>query len=203
MKALQIAKTILNKKPDIKSSWEINKLPYYAQMLSLYVYNEPLFDDDILLWAEGPAIKEVQSKFVETQKTLNGVDPVSDLDIKSNLIVDYTLNYFGGYLGSKLQQMTHLSGGAWYRTISMQENLDGKELDNFIEEEEKKFRTNREDSIFYREIVITHDLIKDEIKLSQYNSIREDLDKKAIVNNSYIIDGIDSIINDVKKEFCL
>lgn len=124
MRALQIAKTILNKKPDIKSLWEINKLPYYAQMISLYAYNEPLFDDDILLWAEGPAIKEVQFKFTETQKTLHGAEPISDSDIKSNLIVDYALNYFGGYLGSKLQEMKHLSGGAWYRTISMQKHLE-------------------------------------------------------------------------------
>ena len=60
MHAINIAKEFVKNKK--KSSWEIQKLTYYAQMLSLYLYNEPLFDDDIVVLKDGPAIINVQEK---------------------------------------------------------------------------------------------------------------------------------------------
>ena len=66
MHAINIAKEFVKNKK--KSSWEIQKLIYYAQMLSLYLYNEPLFDDDIVVLKDGPAIINVQENVKSSKK---------------------------------------------------------------------------------------------------------------------------------------
>ena len=102
MHAINIAKEFVKNKK--KSSWEIQKLTYYAQMLSLYLYNEPLFDDDIVVLKDGPAIINVQEKFKEDKK-LKMVEGVKESDSKAKLIIDYTLNFFGGYKGRALDRV--------------------------------------------------------------------------------------------------
>ena len=114
MHAINIAKEFVIKNK--KSSWEIQKLTYYAQMLSLYLYNEPLFDDNIVVLKDGPAIIDVQEKFKEDKK-LKMVKGIEDSDSKSKLVIDYTLKFFGGYKGKDLRDMTHKEGGAWYRVV--------------------------------------------------------------------------------------
>ena len=123
MHAINIAKEFVKNKK--KSSWEIQKLTYYAQMLSLYLYNEPLFDDDIVVLKDGPAIINVQEKFKEDKK-LKMVEGVKESDSKAKLIIDYTLNFFGGYKGRALRDMTHKKGGAWDRVVKEKHITDYK-----------------------------------------------------------------------------
>lgn len=64
MKAIDVARwfyknnlqTKLNNK---KGNIIIQKLCYYAQAMYLSVYGEPLFEEKILAWENGPVIQEV------------------------------------------------------------------------------------------------------------------------------------------------
>lgn len=171
MHAINIAKEFV--KNGKKSSWEIQKLTYYAQMLSLYLYNEPLFDDDIVVLKDGPAIIDVQEKFEEDKK-LEMVKGVEESDSKSKIIIDYTLKFFGNYKGKELRNMTHKEGGAWDRVVKE------KNIINFSKS---------------KNIKIENDYIKNEINL--YKNIIKELNKPAKINKNYLYSDIDNIL----KEF--
>ena len=171
MHAINIAKEFVIKNK--KSSWEIQKLTYYAQMLSLYLYNEPLFDDDIVVLKDGPAIIDVQEKFKEDKK-LKMIKGVEDSDSKSKLIIDYTLKFFGDYKGKDLRDMTHKEGGAWDRVVKEKNITDFSKSKN---------------------IKIENDYIRDEINL--YKNIKEELNKSAKIKKKYLYNDIDNIL----KEF--
>ena len=171
MHAINIAKEFVIKNK--KSSWEIQKLTYYAQMLSLYLYNEPLFDDDIVVLKDGPAIIDVQEKFKEDKK-LKMIKGVEDSDSKSKLIIDYTLKFFGDYKGKDLRDMTHKEGGAWDRVVKEKNITDFSKSKN---------------------IKIENDYIRDEINL--YKNIKEELKKSAKIKKKYLYNDIDNIL----KEF--
>lgn len=171
MHAINIAKEFVKNKK--KSSWEIQKLTYYAQMLSLYLYDEPLFDDDIVVLKDGPAIIDVQKKFKEDKK-FEMVNGVEDNDSKSKLIIDYTLKFFGNYKGRDLRDMTHKKGGAWDKVVKE------KRITNFSKS---------------KNIKIENDYIKDEINL--HKNIIKELNKPAKINKDYLYDDIDNIL----KEF--
>ena len=171
MHAINIAKEFFKNKK--KSSWEIQKLTYYAQMLSLYLYNEPLFDDDIVVLKDGPAIINVQEKFKEDKK-LKMVEGVKESDSKAKLIIDYTLKFFGGYKGRALRDMTHKKGGAWDRVVKEKHITDFSKSKN---------------------IKIENSYIKNEINL--YEDIIKELNKAAEIDKYYLYNDIDNIL----KEF--
>lgn len=172
MHAINIAKEFVKNKK--KSSWEIQKLTYYAQMLSLYLYNEPLFDDDIVVLKDGPAIIEVQEKFKEDKK-LEMVKGIEESDSKSKLIIDYTLKFFGDYKGKELRNMTHKEDGAWDRVVKEKKITD--------------FSKNKN-------IKIENDYIKKEINL--HKNIIKELNKSAKINEKYLYSDIDNILKEFK-----
>lgn len=141
-------------------------------MLSLYLYNEPLFDDDIVVLKDGPAIIDVQEKFKEDKK-LKMVKGVEESDSKSKLIIDYTLKFFGGYKGKELRDMTHKEDGAWDRVVKEKKITDFSESKN---------------------IKIENDYIKNEINL--YRNIIEELKKPSKINKDYLYNNIDDILKD-------
>ena len=59
-----IVKLCIKDNYDISPS-KIQKLLYYMQSLYLYKYNKKLFDENIIAWNCGPAIKEVNTYFTK------------------------------------------------------------------------------------------------------------------------------------------
>ena len=64
MKVIDVARWFYKNNPQVKSNDKngnivIQKLCYYAQAMYLAVYEEPLFNEKILAWENGPVIEKV------------------------------------------------------------------------------------------------------------------------------------------------
>jgi uncharacterized phage-associated protein len=124
---------------------KLQKLLYYAQGVHLAVTGERLFPEDILAWVQGPAVKEVYSKyksFGENPIALDDPDPDSEqeqLDEETKKILRKVHSAFGQYTAWKLREMA-LAEPPWLEAergapISDQAMTDFFR-DNYFEEED-------------------------------------------------------------------
>ena len=113
-KASEIAKVILKMADpeygDIISNLKLQKLLYYTQGIHLALFNDPIFDEDIIAWTYGPVVREV---YREYKKYGNGAVPQPDNDFEHdltddqiNMIIDI-FNVYGQFSALKLMQLTH------------------------------------------------------------------------------------------------
>ncbi len=118
MKAIDIAKLLLKLQNfdslDI-TNLKLQKLLYFAQGLSLAIYNKPLFEEAIEAWSYGPVVPEVYREFKEYGKTpiplpTDDYSHINDSELMN--ILNLTLQEFNQYSAWKLAEITH-SEGPW------------------------------------------------------------------------------------------
>ena len=113
---------------DILSNLKIQKLVYYAQGLSLALYNQPLFEDEILAWEHGPVVENLYRNYKEY-----GADPIplpQDFDInkfsKEQIeLLKEVYDVYGQFSAWKLRNMTHTER-PWLET--QRNNIISKDL---------------------------------------------------------------------------
>lgn len=123
---------------------KVQKLLYYGQGISLALYNEPLFNENIYAWQHGPVIKEVYDflssygrddiKFEEGW--LNDVEKIERND-KFNNILNLTYDNFGGYTAWQLREKSHIPGGPWELTVKekgMDEIIDNDVIKEYFKD---------------------------------------------------------------------
>lgn len=123
---------------------KVQKLLYYGQGISLALYNEPLFNENIYAWQHGPVIKEVYAflssygrddiKFEEGW--LNDVEKIERND-KFNNILNLTYDNFGGYTAWQLREKSHIPGGPWELTVKekgMDEIIDNDVIKEYFKD---------------------------------------------------------------------
>ena len=123
---------------------KVQKLLYYAQGISLSLYNEPLFDENILAWQHGPVVKEVYDFL-----SLNGRNDINfkdewlstiekiERDDKSSNILNLTYDNFGGYTAWQLREKTHTPGSPWemtVKTMGMDRIIDNNLIKTYFKE---------------------------------------------------------------------
>ena len=104
---------------DRVTAWKLQKLVYYAQAWSLVWDEQPLFDEEIQAWANGPVCpdlyKQHRGRFRLYAGDITG-DP-SRLTFDESETVDAVLQYYGHKTGRWLSDLTHmerpLEGCAW------------------------------------------------------------------------------------------
>ena len=108
--SINLASCILNEL-GFSSTMKLEKLVYYCQAVALVNFNEPLFDDEIQAWMNGPVIKRLferhKGEYV-IEKGFFGDDKLADLqdeDVAS--IVHKVLDLYGGKSGKELSEITH------------------------------------------------------------------------------------------------
>jgi uncharacterized phage-associated protein len=113
-RASDIAKIILRlvdpEYGDIISNLKLQKLLYYMQGFHLAMFNEPLFNEEVVAWTYGPVVREV---YQEYKKYGTGAIPQPENDFELNLtdkqrdlIID-VFNVYGQLSALKLMNLTH------------------------------------------------------------------------------------------------
>ena len=87
------------------TTWKLHKLCYYAQAWSLVWDDEPLFNERIEAWANGPVIPALYRRFKGASNAPIG-DP-SRLNDEQRETVDAVLREYGGLSSKALIQLTH------------------------------------------------------------------------------------------------
>lgn len=110
MRAIDVAKWFYKNNPQPKLNSKegnivIQKLCYYAQAMYLAVYKEPLFEDRILAWENGPVIKDVYEIYRYSFLSLkNQENKISD---KIEKILKVVNSVYGYKTAEELIESTH------------------------------------------------------------------------------------------------
>lgn len=102
-----VAQYILDKTGKI-TTWKLQKLVYYAQAWHLVWDEEPLFEEDIQAWINGPVCPDLyryhKGNF-NIQKNRNAKPEVLKSSEKES--VDAVIDYYGSFTGQQLKDLTH------------------------------------------------------------------------------------------------
>jgi len=105
--SLDVAEYILQQKGPV-TAMKLQKLVYYAQAWSLALENEPLFEEAIEAWANGPVVRELYESHrgQYTVSTIVGGDP-DELSEEQKETVDAVVIYYGQKSPEWLKDRTH------------------------------------------------------------------------------------------------
>lgn len=106
--AADVAKYMLVKKGSL-TGYQLQKLLYYCQAWSLAVNREPLFDDEIHAFRNGPVVPKVwachQGKRIVMPSDVRGdADALSDSEMA---LVDAVMDAYDGMTGDELADLSH------------------------------------------------------------------------------------------------
>lgn len=106
--AHDVAKYILERQSPM-TTWKLQKLVYYSQAWHLVWEDEPLFDERIEAWANGPVVRTLydrhKGKF-EIARWPEG--KIRNLTAKQRESIDAVLNFYGDKTGHWLSELTHM-----------------------------------------------------------------------------------------------
>ena len=94
---------------------KLQKLVYYIQAWSLGINNRRMIDCEFEAWAHGPVARDLYNRFKSSKNLYSFItkddvindDPMSQIDRKDIGFIDYILDNYGGFTGSRLEAMTH------------------------------------------------------------------------------------------------
>lgn len=112
---LNVAKFFINmadpEAGDSITHLKVQKLVYYAQGFHLAIFNEPLFEEDILHWLHGPVVesifhsfKEYGSNPIERDNEFHAPDHFNKETLE---LLAEVYEVYGQYSAWKLRNMTH------------------------------------------------------------------------------------------------
>ncbi len=105
-----VAKYILEKKGSM-TTWKLQKLVYYCQVWSVVWDEEPIFDQSIEAWANGPVVRELfnihQGEF---KVNVSNVPRGKSENLKQNHkeTIDAVLRDYGDFTSQYLSDLTHM-----------------------------------------------------------------------------------------------
>jgi uncharacterized phage-associated protein len=103
---VDVAQYILDQRGPI-TTWKLQKLCYYSQAWSLVWDDEPLFDERIEAWANGPVIPDLYSLHRSRYTVGNLGGDAGALDADQEETVDAVLAFYGDKSSSWLSELTH------------------------------------------------------------------------------------------------
>lgn len=116
---------------------KLKKLLYYAQGISLGMYDKPVFKERIEAWQHGPVVREIYGHFskfgrnnIEINMDREKEDIINKIENSKEAIEVLNLAYdnFAIYTAWQLRQMTHEDNTPW--DITQKTKGLGKEIDN-------------------------------------------------------------------------
>lgn len=112
---IDVAQYILDQRGAM-TTWKLQKLIYYCQAWSLVWDDEPLFDDDIEAWANGPVVRvlyDIHAGDFRISKIMGG-DPTR-LNHVQRETIEAVLETYGGKSPQWLSNLAH-SEAPWRNT---------------------------------------------------------------------------------------
>lgn len=126
---------------------KLQKLLYFAQGISLAIYNKPIFKEKIEAWQHGPVVKEVYSLFstfgrnpiiMPMQDTDEEIITKIEQDKEVIDILNLTYNNFAIYTAWQLREMTHMNNSPWditEKTKGLGTEIDRDLINKYFREE--------------------------------------------------------------------
>jgi len=126
-----VAQYILEQRGSM-TTWKLQKLVYYCQAWSLIWDDEPLFDDDIEAWANGPVVRKLYDIHVGHFRisSMEGGDPTR-LNRVQRETIDAVLKTYGDKSPQWLSNLTH-SEPPWRDTRRLAGLSEGERGDAVI-----------------------------------------------------------------------
>lgn len=90
--------------PSKNGNLKLQKLLYYSNALSLSVYDEPLFSNNVEAWVEGPVIKDA---YVAYRYEELWAERAHNISVKAKDILNIVLDLFDDFNALELKKMTH------------------------------------------------------------------------------------------------
>ena len=93
---------------------KLHKLMYYAQGVYLALFNQRLFDEDLLAWKHGPVVASTHARFKGrkeldddlNERQMENFESINDSE-DSRMVLEAVYSQFGGYTAGQLRNMTH------------------------------------------------------------------------------------------------
>ena len=105
--AVDVAEHILTKYGQM-SAWKLQKLVYYAQAWNLVWYEEPLFDDRIEAWANGPVVPNLYDRHRGDFIVSTVMGNAASVSAKEGDTIELIYKHYGGRTAAYLSQLTHM-----------------------------------------------------------------------------------------------
>lgn len=88
---------------------QLQKLLYYTQAWHLAITDEPLFDEKVKAWKNGPVVPQVWHQRKERRSRERVWQDVSNIDVSpfDLSIIDAVITKYGGFSGEELSNLTH------------------------------------------------------------------------------------------------
>lgn len=107
--AIEIAACISNEMGSL-TTMKLQKLVFYSQAKYLVEYGEPLFEERIEAWANGPVVRELflrhRGEFIVLPGKL-GPERLQDYSARIQAVVNEVIGCFGDKTGAELSELTH------------------------------------------------------------------------------------------------
>lgn len=103
---VDVAEYILSKTGKI-STWKLQKLIYYCQAWHLVWDEEPLFDEDIQAWANGPVCPDLYEYHKGLFHTSTMRRSKVSLLKNERETISVVVKHYGKYSGQQLSDLTH------------------------------------------------------------------------------------------------
>jgi len=89
------------------TTWKLQKLVYYAQAWHLVWDEEPLFDEEIQAWANGPVCPDLYRRHRGAFRIATVRADAGALSESERETVDVVVAHYGNYSGQQLSDLTH------------------------------------------------------------------------------------------------
>lgn len=131
--AIEFAKVLMSKGIDDRytntkdGNLVINKMLYFAQLVSLAKYEEKLFDSNIYAFENGSVVEDVRQKYKNNYndlKTESNLLDLNKLSIKEKDVIEETIKLFSSFSAEELSEITH-GHTTWV------ESFEGSKVGNF------------------------------------------------------------------------
>lgn len=154
MEAKKIAKYLISQKMiepvnSLNGNMKLQKLLYFAQLISLAKEDKPLFEDEVFAFENGMVIETVRKDYRDNFADFSNCQSI-DLDLSANdaETLEMTIDLFGNLTANELSEITH-THKSWY------ERYHGSVSDNGYKDTDKS------------------KVSVDELKLNEINGIQD------------------------------
>ncbi|MEE1379662.1 MAG: DUF4065 domain-containing protein [Clostridia bacterium] len=126
---------------------KLQKLLYYAQGISLGMFDKPIFSENIEAWPHGPVVKEVYSVYntfgrnnidIEMDKEKEEIIKKIEDDREVSEALNLAYDNFAIYTAWQLRQMTHEDNTPWditQKTKGLGSVIDNSLIKHYFKEE--------------------------------------------------------------------
>lgn len=187
MKVIDVARWFYKNNPQANSNNKegnivIQKLCYYAQAMYLAVYGEPLFEEKISAWENGPVIEDVYKTYRYNNFIINLLS--NSISNKEEEILKVINSVYGYKTPQELIETTH-SEEPWkqYENVAKDRNnnpeIDKETIKEYYKDLKEIYEANKDNEFEFEKMITIKDCnyIYNSNNISDINKYKLELEK--------------------------